>query len=199
MRRNSVDILLSLPVLPLSRPRGGTTEGSLWKAEGGRHLGPALRLRLTARHGRRQEAEELENSTDKADIMQKIMLVDDDVDIIESYRAVLEAAGYEVRSAHDGAAGFTLFTEFLPDVAVVDLAMEHFDSGFTLCKRIKDTPEGQRTPVIILTSAGHDTGYRFSTQSEEEKKWIKADHFLDKPVPPQDLLQFLHDRVLKSM
>ncbi|MDX9759668.1 MAG: response regulator [Bacteroidota bacterium] len=129
--------------------------------------------------------------------MQKILLVDDDVDIIETYRAVLEAAGYDVRFAHDGEAGFVLFKEFLPDVAVVDLSMEHFDSGFTLCRRIKGTEEGRDTPVIILTSAGHDTGFRFSTQSEEEKQWIKADHFLDKPVPPQDLLQFLHDRVLK--
>ncbi len=129
--------------------------------------------------------------------MQKILLVDDDVDIIESYRGVLEHAGYEVRFAHDGASGFALFKEFLPDVAVVDLSMEHFDSGFTLCRRIKGTPEGSNTPVIILTSAGHDTGYRFSTQSEEEKQWIKADHFLDKPVAPLDLLQFLHDRVLK--
>jgi CheY-like chemotaxis protein len=130
--------------------------------------------------------------------MQKILLVDDDVDIIEPYKAILEQAGYEVRFAHDGASGFQLFKEFLPDVAVVDLAMEYFDSGFTLCKRIKDLPEGKHTPVIILTSAGHDTGYRFSTQSNEEKQWIKADHFLDKPVAPQDLLQFLHDRVLKT-
>ncbi|MBR9977201.1 MAG: response regulator [Bacteroidetes bacterium] len=128
--------------------------------------------------------------------MQKILLVDDDVDIIENYRAVLEQAGYQVRTAHDGATGFALFKEFLPDIAVVDLHMEHFDSGFTLCKRIKDTPEGRGIPVVILTSAGHDTGYRFSTQSEEEKQWIKADHFLDKPVPPRDLLQFLHERVL---
>lgn len=130
--------------------------------------------------------------------MQKILLVDDDVDIIETYRAVLEQAGYDVRFAHDGAGGYTLFREFQPDVAVVDLAMEHFDSGFTLCKRIKDLPEGKNIPVIILTSAGHDTGYRFSTQSHEEKQWIKADHFLDKPVAPQDLLQFLHDRVLRT-
>jgi CheY-like chemotaxis protein len=131
--------------------------------------------------------------------MQKIMLVDDDIDIIDTYRPVLEAAGYEVRVAHDGKSGFELFREFLPDAAVIDLAMEHFDSGFTLCKRIKDTPEGRGIPVIIMTSAGHDTGIRFSTQSEEEKQWIKADHYLDKPVPPQDLVQFLHDRVLKAM
>jgi CheY-like chemotaxis protein len=88
--------------------------------------------------------------------------------------------------------------EFLPDVAIVDLAMEHFDSGFSLCRRIKGTPEGADTPVIILTSAGHDTGFRFSTQSEEERSWIKADHFLDKPIAPHDLLQFLHERVLHN-
>jgi CheY-like chemotaxis protein len=131
--------------------------------------------------------------------MQKIMLVDDDVDIIETYKPVLEAAGYEVRYAHDSQAGFRLFQEFHPDAAVIDLAMEHFDAGFSLCKRIKDTPEGAHIPVIIMTSAGHDTGIRFSTQSEEEKQRIKADHFLDKPVPPQDLVQFLHDRVLKAV
>lgn len=135
----------------------------------------------------------------QVDIMQKILLVDDDVDIIETYKTVLEAAGYEVRYAHDGKSGFELFKTFQPDACVVDLAMEHFDAGFTLCKRIKDTPEGQHVPVIIMTSAGHDTGIRFSTQSEEEKQWIRADHFLDKPVPPQDLVQFLHDRVLKAV
>jgi len=130
--------------------------------------------------------------------MQKILLVDDDVDIIDTYKPVLEEAGYHVRHAHDGRSGFELFLEFLPDVAIVDLSMEQYDAGFTLCKRIKDTPEGKAIPVVILTSAGHDTGIRFSTQSEEEKHWIKADYFLDKPVPPQDLLQFLHDRILKT-
>ena len=47
-------------------------------------------------------------------------------------------------------------------------------AGVSSTIRIKDLPEGRQTPVIILTSAGHDTGYRFSTQSNEEKQWIKA-------------------------
>jgi CheY-like chemotaxis protein len=128
----------------------------------------------------------------------KILIVDDDVDLVITNTAMLEHAGYTVASAHDSKTGFDLFKSFKPDVAIVDLNMEHFDSGFVLCHRIKSTPEGKNIPVIILTSAGHDTGYRFSTQTNEEKEWIKADFYLEKPIAPADLLMFMQERFFKE-
>ncbi len=128
----------------------------------------------------------------------KILLVDDDVDLLEMYRRVLAQAGYQVRTANDSVEGLEAFEAFGPDAAFVDLAMEHFDSGFVLCHRIKQTPAGQTTPVYILTSIGHDTGYRFSTETTEEKNWIKADGYMEKPVSPRDLLDFLNEKIFRA-
>jgi CheY-like chemotaxis protein len=124
----------------------------------------------------------------------KIMMVDDDYDLLQIYVPVLEKAGYEVATANSAAEGLELFKSFLPDLVLVDLAMEHFDSGFVLCHRIKSMPEGAKIPVVIMTAASHETGIRFSTQTEEERKWIQADDYLDKPIPARELLAFITER-----
>jgi len=128
----------------------------------------------------------------------KVLMVDDDVDLIAQYQPFLEQAGYTVKAAYSGSEGFEAYQSFSPDVVIVDLAMEHFDSGFQLCHRIKATPQGETTPVIIMTSAGHDTGVRFSTDTAEEKNWIRADAYLEKPITPRDLVQYLNDKVLSE-
>jgi DNA-binding response OmpR family regulator len=128
----------------------------------------------------------------------KIMMVDDDYDLLQIYVPVLEKAGYEVQTANSSAEGLDLFNSFHPDVVLVDLAMEHFDSGFVLCHRIKSTPEGAKTPVIIMTAASHETGIRFSTATAEERKWIQADDYLDKPVPARELVAYLSEKYFDS-
>lgn len=124
----------------------------------------------------------------------KIMMVDDDYDLLQIYVPVLEKAGYEVSTANSSAEGLELFKSFHPDLVFVDLAMEHFDSGFVFCHRIKSTPEGANIPVIIMTAASHETGIRFSTQTQEERKWIQGDDYLDKPVPPRELLAYIKEK-----
>ena len=128
----------------------------------------------------------------------KIMMVDDDYDLLQIYVPVLEKAGFEVATANTAAEGLELFKTFLPDLVMVDLAMEHFDSGFVLCHRIKTLPEGAQTPVVIMTAASHETGIRFSTQPEEERKWIQADEYLDKPIPPRERLAFTKERFFET-
>lgn len=49
-----------------------------------------------------------------------------------------------------------------------------------------------------MTAAGHETGIRFSTQTSEERKWILADDYLEKPIRPKDLLAYLGDKVFKQ-
>jgi CheY-like chemotaxis protein len=127
----------------------------------------------------------------------KVLFVDDDVDLMHMYEPFLKKNGYDVQVAFDSEEGLEKFLAFKPDVVFVDLAMEHFDSGFVLCHKIKQLPESKGTPVVIFTSAGHETGIRFSTQTEEEKKWIKADDYLEKPVSARDLLQYLNEKIFK--
>ena len=130
--------------------------------------------------------------------MKKILLVDDDIDLIQQYKPVLEHAGYQVSAAFTAGEGFELFTTFQPDAVIVDLAMEHFDSGFQLCNKIKKTPKGQQTPVIIMTSAAHETGIRLGADTAEERRWIRADDYLEKPISARDLLQYLAEKVFKE-
>jgi hypothetical protein len=49
-----------------------------------------------------------------------------------------------------------------------------------------------------MTSAGQDTGIRFSTETAEETNWIKADDYLEKPISPRDMVLYLNDKVFKA-
>ncbi len=118
----------------------------------------------------------------------KILLVDDDYDLIEQNKLVLESKGFEVVTAESGEEGFEVFKKELPDACVVDLIMEHHDSGFILSYKIKKTEHGKKIPVIILTSATYETGFKFSASTKEEQSWIKSDGLINKPIVVEELI-----------
>jgi len=115
----------------------------------------------------------------------KILVVDDDIDLLEQVATILTGDGYEVRQAQGQDEAEEQLTAFIPDLAVLDLMMENMDSGFVLCHNIKKLYPG--TPVIILTAVQAATGLDFKARSEEAGSWVKADVLLDKPVRPEQL------------
>ena len=121
----------------------------------------------------------------------KILLVDDDLDLLEQNKLLIESKGYEVIEAHSGKEGWEVFKKAKPNACVVDLIMEEHDSGFILCYRIKKDEYGKNIPVFILTSATYDTGFKFGASTSEEKEWIKADALLNKPVVIDEFVQKL--------
>jgi len=123
----------------------------------------------------------------------KILLVDDDIDLLEQNKMLLESKGFNVVTAESGKEGFILFQKEKPDAAIVDLIMEQHDAGFVLCYKIKKTEHGKKIPVYILTSATYDTGFKFSASTEEEKEWIKSDGILNKPVVVEELISKLEN------
>jgi CheY-like chemotaxis protein len=120
--------------------------------------------------------------------IKKILLVDDDIDLLEQNKLLLEAKGFTVVTAESGVDGWKLFQKEKPDAAVVDLIMEEMDAGFVLSYRIKKTEHGKKIPVFILTSATYETGFKFSSSTDEEKEWIKCDDVLNKPIVINELL-----------
>lgn len=130
--------------------------------------------------------------------MKKILLVDDDVDLVEQYKIALESVGFTVEIAYDSKEGMKKFSSFKPDLCILDLAMETYDAGFVLAYKIKKTEHGKNTLVYILTSAGKDTDFRFSVSTNEEKSWIKADGYLEKPLRPSDLVQYVGHKILRQ-
>ena len=113
----------------------------------------------------------------------KILIADDDIDILGQLTTVLTEAGYEVVAAEGEAQAEERLIDAKPDLAIVDVMMENQDSGFMLSHKIKKLYPG--TPVIILTSVSSVTGFRFPLEAGGEKPWIKADSFLNKPVRPE--------------
>lgn len=125
--------------------------------------------------------------------VKKILLVDDDIDLLEQNKTLLESKGFDVIIAESAEEGFKVFEKEKPDAAIIDLIMEQMDSGFILCYKIKRTEHGKKIPVFMLTSATYETGFKFSASSKEEKEWIKCDGILNKPVVVEELISKLEN------
>ncbi|MFA6032296.1 MAG: response regulator [Myxococcota bacterium] len=115
----------------------------------------------------------------------KVLVVDDDVDLLEQVAMLMKSEGYAVSEAHGQEEAEDVLLSVIPDIAVIDLMMENMDSGFVLCHHIKRLyPE---TPVIILTAVKAATGLDFSTRNADAAAWVSADLVLDKPARPEQL------------
>ncbi len=123
--------------------------------------------------------------------IKKILVVDDDIDLLEQNKLLLENKGFGVITCESEEEAWTKYQNEKPDAVIADLIMEHHDSGFILCHKIKKTQHGKEIPVFILTSATYDTGFKFSTSTFEERDWINCDAILNKPVSVEEIIKKL--------
>jgi DNA-binding response OmpR family regulator len=128
-------------------------------------------------------------------VLKKILVVDDDPDILEQMEIVLKANGYDVTTASSAANAEELLIASQPDLAILDLMMEQMDSGFVLCHQIKKLYPNM--PIIMMTAVCASTGMSFDIKTPEAKSWIKADCVLDKPVRTEELLNSVR-KLLKA-
>jgi len=109
-----------------------------------------------------------------------VLLVDDDVDFRIQIKMQLEQMGLNVITADSQKEAEVIIDKTKPGLAIFDLIMENQDSGFILSYKFKKKyPD---VPVIIATSVTAETGILFSTETEEDKKWIKADLYIEKGI-----------------
>ncbi len=110
----------------------------------------------------------------------KILVVDDEPDILQVAVFRLKKAGYEVMQAVNGREAIELIKTLRPDLVLLDLRLPEV-SGFDVCKTIKADDTLKSTPIIIFTA---------SVNSLDEKiKEIGADGYLSKPFDPDQLLE----------
>jgi CheY-like chemotaxis protein len=114
-----------------------------------------------------------------------ILLVDDDFDVLEQLTFMLRGDEYTLVTAQGRAEAEESLMTIQPDLAVIDLMMEEMDAGFVLCHEIKKMYPG--TPVIIHSAVTASTGISFPAGTAEEKSWIMADAFMDKPIRAEQL------------
>ena len=123
----------------------------------------------------------------------KIIIVDEDLDFLENTKVYLEKLGFEVLTTDTQKEAEEILSKVKPDLAIFELMLENEDSGFILCYKLRKLyPD---VPIIIATAVSAETGIFFSLETEEEKKWIKADLYLEKEVTPEQL----HKEILKLL
>ena len=118
----------------------------------------------------------------------KILVVDDDPDIREALTMILEAQGYQVATAKDGAEGLASLKAQKPDLMILDLLMPRMD-GFAVCKELQDPrwSKFKDMPILILTSVREEASrrrYELETGLE-----LNVDDYVEKPVSPDVLLE----------
>jgi two-component system alkaline phosphatase synthesis response regulator PhoP len=128
-----------------------------------------------------------------SEVKKKVLLVDDDIDLIEQNKMLLESKGYDVVTAENVKDAWDTFQREKPDAAVLDLIMEEHDSGFVLAHKIKRDAYGKTIPVFLLTSATYVTGMKFGVSSSEEQEWINCDAWFNKPINIDELSNKLEE------
>ena len=116
----------------------------------------------------------------------RILIVDDDPDLVEAISMILKSKHYEVIVAYGGVEGLEKTKTEKPDLIVLDVMMPDKD-GYTVCKELKADPVLCEIPVLLLTAVvSHISTTRFSHQMGME---TEADDYIDKPVEPVELVK----------
>ena len=111
---------------------------------------------------------------------QKILIVDDDSDIVEMLKYNLTSEGYKVKSAANGLEALALAKQFIPDLVILDIMMPEID-GVETCRQIRTIPELANKLIIFLTA-------RQEEYSEIAAFEIGADDYITKPIKPRALI-----------
>jgi DNA-binding response OmpR family regulator len=112
----------------------------------------------------------------------KILIVDDDPDMVEAGRYVLEKHGHTVRSASNIEAGLKALDEETPDLLILDVMMEEADDGLVFARKVRR--RGIDFPILMLTSVNQAMGLNIG----KDEEMVPVDEFVEKPVNPAVLV-----------
>lgn len=125
----------------------------------------------------------------------KILVIDDDPDVVELMRIALEANGYEVHSASNGTEGLRAVKEIRPDLIILDVMMDTTTEGFQVSYQLRshdpDSAYGEFStiPIIMLTGISQKMQMKFSIQKDGD--YLPVDEFLEKPIQLDPLLEMI--------
>jgi len=116
-------------------------------------------------------------------MVKKILVIDDDIDILEPISLLLEAEGYTVETTSKGEQSFKKIDECKPDLILLDMLMSGSD-GRTLCKKLKSNSDFKKIPVVMMSA---------HPGADKEATKCGADGFIAKPFETEDLLKIVKE------
>jgi DNA-binding response OmpR family regulator len=113
-------------------------------------------------------------------VPQRILIVDDEPNIVASLEFLLGRGGYEVRVARNGEEALAEADRFDPQLVLLDVMMPKLN-GYEVCQRLRQGPTGARVKIVMLTSRGRDVDMKKGTA-------LGADLFMTKPFSTKELV-----------
>ena len=117
-----------------------------------------------------------------------ILIIDDDRDLVDSMRIILESKAYEVRAAYNGKEGYAELERKIPDLIILDVMMSTDTEGFDLAYKLQRSPQYKKIPILMLTSFPQ----KMMEQGPENFQHIMGEDwpvtmFFEKPIQPEKL------------
>ena len=111
----------------------------------------------------------------------KILVVDDEPNIVLSLEFLMKQAGFQVRTASDGEAGLTAIAAEQPDLVLLDVMMPR-KNGYEVCQAIRANPDWKAIRIIMLTAKGREV-------EREKGLALGADDYITKPFSTQEVVE----------
>lgn len=124
---------------------------------------------------------------ENADKAKRILLVDDEPNILVAIEFLLKQEGYTVQKAFDGQQAIEKVDSFRPDIVILDVMMPGFD-GFEVARRIRNIEGNEDTRIIFLTARG--------TQADKVKGYSTGgEYYITKPFDNDELIGIVNELV----
>jgi two-component system alkaline phosphatase synthesis response regulator PhoP len=123
-----------------------------------------------------------------------ILIIDDDRDLVNTIRIILESREYGVRAAYNGEEGYAAIIEKIPDLIILDVMMSTDTDGFDLAYKLKNSPNYRDIPILMLSSFPQ----KMAEKGPESFQHILGEgwpvtEFHEKPIDPDDLLDAVEE------
>ncbi len=116
----------------------------------------------------------------------KILVVDDDIDVLETRKIVLEHNNYDVETATNISVAQELMERGDIDLILLDVMMERDSDGFVFAQMAKNDDRFKHIPIILATAVNQRTKFRFDI--EKDGDFLPVEKFMEKPIDPDDLI-----------
>ncbi len=116
----------------------------------------------------------------------KILVVDDDIDVLETRKIVLEHNNYEVETATNIVVAKEILESQKIDLILLDVMMERDSDGFIFAQSVKGNDKFKHVPIIMATAVNQRTKFKFDI--EKDGDFLPVEKFMEKPIDPDDLI-----------
>jgi len=113
----------------------------------------------------------------------RILIADDDADLLCAIHSILKSGGHEVIEATSGKEALARFSESRPEIIFLDLMMEKFDTGVTVCRKIRESDKDVK--IYLISAVGDEAANTLDTHE------IGFNGAMSKPVSPEEILELI--------